>query len=168
MSSLALKSDLRVMFQDIKSIIKTNTETIKAVIEIQKYEEESKSFSQDIRILKDIIGSKAEARSIKDSIDLSLRLKADLMDLNKICTNLQSRMNSFDSVLHKENTDFKLSLLERKIKVMEERIYNPFEDKNVSLAVTTGLHNLPSPARRPLSSKHRVSLHDRAMSHQNS
>ena len=29
-------------------------------------------------------------------------------------------------------------------------------------------HNLPSPARRPLSSKHRVSLHDRAMSHQNS
>ena len=104
---------------------------------------------------------------MKDCLDVSARLRTEVKDISKACAALQSRVSSFDSILHKENTDFKVSLLERKIQAVEQRIAKTQEEKSGSSVVINTLFNLPTPTQRPSTSKNRTSLHNRTMSYQN-
>lgn len=95
-----------------------------------------------------------------------MKVKADLTDLGKSFQALQVRMSTFDAVLHKENMDFKMSLIDRKIQVLESRMAKTTEDRSNSTNMIGTLYNLPTPPKRPSTSKHRASLHSRTMSSQ--
>ena len=156
------------MFQDIKNIIKVHTDNLSSVIPTQKHEEESKSFSQDLRILKELISSKAESKFVKECNELASRLKSEVTDLSRTCVSMQSRLGSFDSILNKENTDFKVSLLERKISALEHRLARGSEEKCRNSNIVSTLYTIPSIPRPSTSKNNRSSLHSRNMSYQGS
>lgn len=119
-----------------------------------------------MRILKEQLGAKAESRSLKDFSDINHRVKSEITDLSRVISNLQARMSSFDVQMNKENTEFKISLLERKVEAMAQRVSRLTEENMRKTGVPTTLYSLPSPQSRPSTSK--TKMHTRTMSYQNS
>jgi hypothetical protein len=70
------------------------------------------------------------------------------------------RMNGFDGILQKENTEFKIGILDRKISVVEQRLTKILEDKGGNNVVSMAVCNFPQ-TKRPASSANRSSFHSR-------
>ena len=62
-------------------------------------------------------------------------------------------MNSFDAVLYKQNLEFKMNLIDRKIGAIENRLAKMTEDKSSNFPLI-GTVQIPT-NKRPLSSKSR-------------
>jgi hypothetical protein len=113
------------------------------------------------------MGFKADSLLVKDFSDLSLRLRNELSDITRTISSLQHRMGSFDSVLQKENTDFHINLIERKLQAIEQRLARITEEKSGNSGVISALYNFPAtPSKRPATSKGKASIHLRNMSYQ--
>ena len=82
------------------------------------------------------------------------------MDLGKSHLALNVRMNNFDGIAQKENTEFKLGILDRKIAVVEQRMAKIVEEKGANTTLGSTLFSFPL-GKRPASSANRTSLHSR-------
>ena len=89
-----------------------------------------------------------------------LKLRADFTDLGKSHLALNVRMNNFDGISQKENTELKLGILDRKIAVVEQRMAKIVEQKGASTTLGATLFSFPQ-SKRPASSVNRTSLHSR-------
>ena len=97
---------------------------------------------------------------MKEQLDTFIRFKADFLDLCKSHSGLVGRINGIDGIMQKENTDFKIGILERKISVVEQRLMKIVEDKGGAVALSTTVCNFPQ-TKRPVSSVNRSTFHSR-------
>ena len=119
---MATKTDIRVLYTDIRSIIISYLSNLKAVIPIQHNLDKLNDIKQEIDLIKSDLRRKCEQNSFEDLSNLTLRLRQELTDIHKKHKNLCEEFVAFSKSMQVQKTHFQLEVLERRLGTLESKI----------------------------------------------
>lgn len=109
------------------------------------------TFQDSLDLFKDeFVKISDEFKTIKNT-ETTRKIKLELADLNKHYVNLSDRLVKNDQTSKVEESDFKISLLERKIDALETRLVQIQEEKSMEGAFSNVIKSVYS-MQRPASS----------------
>lgn len=122
LKGLATKTDLRVLYTDIRSILVSYLTNLKAVLFIQHNTFAINQVKEDIESLKIEVNKKTEKYSFEDLADLTYKLRQELIDVNKQHKHIVAEFVEFSNSMQVDKTHFQLEVLGKQLAALDDKV----------------------------------------------
>lgn len=125
----ATKTDLRVLYNDMRSVLVSYFSNLKNVKNTQHNTEKICEIKEEMGNIRKDMSKKADNSSLQELSNQTVKLRQEVIDTGKKQQNLSEKFVEFSDMINIEKTQFQLEVVEKRLSALEQKIFDEVQEE---------------------------------------